>query len=339
VSDLSNQETELGRGEHPLLAIGAGILSAVAYTAANVCLRSVPEVDVFWVSCLKAVPTVVLVAPFLVTRGVSGQSILGSPRMFGMLVAAAVFGQLAGNVAFQFALSSIGLALSVALVFGTMISSGVAIGHWALGERLTGRTIFCSALLIAAILVLSLGARDASRSLLGKVDLLMAIGGILAACSAGTAYSVLGGVIRRVSRSGMPQETILMVVGLVGMLLLGTISSVRIGGDGMLGTQWSQLGYMLGAGVWNAIAFFALTYALRRTTLAIVNALNASQVAMAALAGVALFAEPPTATMGAGVALTILGLIFLRRPAAVSRTQVTPQSPEPDTPQAVSAIE
>ena len=46
---------------------------------------------------------------------------------------------------------------------------------------------------------------------------------------------------------------------------------------------------MLAAGVFNLIAFVAVTRALQIATLVYVNALNASQVAMAGLAGVIFF--------------------------------------------------
>ena len=45
------------------------------------------------------------------------------------------------------------------------------------------------------------------------------------------------------------------------------------------------------------------------------NVLNASQVAMAALAGMAMFHEPPNPWVLLGVGLTILGIVWIDRPA------------------------
>ena len=41
-----------------------GSISSVAYSAANVFLRSVDHCDAVWVSCVKAVPTFAIMIPF-----------------------------------------------------------------------------------------------------------------------------------------------------------------------------------------------------------------------------------------------------------------------------------
>ena len=69
----------------------------------------------------------------------------------------------------------------------------------------------------------------------------------------------------------------------------------------------------VGSGVFNLIAFAALTKALQMATVVFVNALNASQTAMAATIGVIFFQEPLTGSMLMGVLLTIFGLWQLRR--------------------------
>ena len=82
----------------------------------------------------------------------------------------------------------------------------------------------------------------------------------------------------------------------------------------MLETPPEQFGLMIAAGVFNLIAFMALINGLQRTTVVHANAVNASQVAMAAVAGVLLFAEPPTAWVLSGVCLTVFGIVWIDRP-------------------------
>ena len=60
------------------------------------------------------------------------------------------------------------------------------------------------------------------------------------------------------------------------------------------------------------MAFWALTKALQLSSVLFVNGLNASQTALAALAGVLMFDEPLTRAMVSGVALTALGLLLMR---------------------------
>ena len=86
-----------------------------------------------------------------------------------------------------------------------------------------------------------------------------------------------------------------------------------LGWRGILATTAWDWGIMLAAGVLNAVAFFALSKALRLVTVVHVNLVNASQVAMAAVAGVAFFDEAWTAALSIGVGLTVLGLLVMRK--------------------------
>ena len=70
---------------------------------------------------------------------------------------------------------------------------------------------------------------------------------------------------------------------------------------------------MILAGLANALAFFALAKSLQLIEVVHVNALNASQVAMAAVAGVVLFNESLTTPLVVGVLLTGFGLLLMRR--------------------------
>ena len=61
---------------------------------------------------------------------------------------------------------------------------------------------------------------------------------------------------------------------------------------------------MILAGLFNAVAFLALTKSLQLVPVVYFNALNATQAAMGALAGIMLFAEPSTWLLWLGVAMT-----------------------------------
>ena len=74
--------------------------------------------------------------------------------------------------------------------------------------------------------------------------------------------------------------------------------------------QWLT---MMTAGIFNAVAFFAVTHALKILNITHVNVINAAQNAMCALGAVLLFAEPATAPMICGILLSIAGLVLLDR--------------------------
>ncbi len=68
---------------------------------------------------------------------------------------------------------------------------------------------------------------------------------------------------------------------------------------------------MLGAGLCNTLAFLSLTKSLQLTSVVYVNALNATQATLAAVAGVLIFGEALSPWLAVGVGLTIAGLLVL----------------------------
>lgn len=294
-------------------ALFYGSLSAVAYTAATVCLRSVTGFDPFLISCIKAAPTAIATFPFVFLLRKPGQRILPAPRLVMMLVASGVLGQLCGNVAFQWALGVIGMALTVPLCMGSIIIGSAVLGRIYLNESIRPMTVAALSILIAAIWILTVGAKgidevsqqvDATTSL----PVMLAVG---AACMAGMAYAVLGVAIRQAVMNESSVAATTFCVALTGVLCLGPPAIARLGLERIADTPLVDFGVMVLAGVFNLVAFVALARALQITTLVYVNAVNASQVAMASLAGVLFFREQPSMALAVGVALTVFGLILM----------------------------
>lgn len=291
-----------------------GGVSAVAYTAANVCLRAVIDHDAVWVSAVKAAPTVIGTAPLLVLAFRRGETVFPPWRVICWLAAAGVLGQLGGNVAFQWALGVIGMALTVPLCMGMIIAASAVLGRIYLNESITARTLAALTTLVAAIWILSIGAEgihDANDHLDGSVWLVsIAVG---AACLAGFSYAVLGVAIRSalIDKSSVAATT--FCVAVTGVLCLGPFAVARLAIERVLATPAPDFGVMILAGLFNLVAFVALARALQITTLVYVNALNASQVAMASLAGVIFFQERPSVALATGAGLTMFGLLVMPR--------------------------
>jgi len=280
----------------------------------------VAHCDPVWVSAVKSFPIVVLVGPWLIVQYSRGERILPSAKVLGALALAALLGQLVGNVLFQWSLGVVGIALAVPLTLGTIILAGALLGRAFLNEPLTARTLISVVTLVAAISVLSLGAGEAHRSVVSdqmsadqSLSWLILAAGVGAATISGAAYSVLGVVIRYGVTGRVSLTTTMVTVGLIGMLSLGTLSPMRIGLEGIRNTEHADLAVMLLGGVLNAFAFLTLTKALQLTTVVYVNALNATQATMAALAGVFFFHEALSRELALGVLLTIVGLAVMKR--------------------------
>ena len=316
-STLSGQRSPAQLLREPLF-FGAlcGLCSAVGYTAANICLRAVSHYDPVWVSAVKAFPTIILFGPWWFVAWRKGECQYPGMRVIMVLVITALIGQLLGNVVFQWSLGVVGIALVVPLTLGAMIVSGAVMGRVFLREAVTVRMALSSLVLIGAICVLSLGAGSASENIVGvggEVPVMLVVMGVGAACLAGVSYSLLGVVIRHSVTGKMHIAMSLVVVTLVGAVSLGPFAFWRVGWTGMTATPLSAFSIMLLAGFFNAVAFLALTKSLQLIPVVYVNALNATQATMAALAGVLLFKEALSVTLWMGVGLTVVGLLMMQQ--------------------------
>jgi len=293
-----------------------GLGSALGYTAANICLRAVIASDPVWVSAVKAFPTVALFGPWLIYRQLRYKPGWPPLKPWGILVITSLFCQLCGNVMFQWALSIIGIALVVPLTLGTMIVGGAILGRIFLGEAVSRRTAMATGILIAAICLLSLGAGEASRSIFVDGNLpsfWMIAGGVAAGCLCGIAYAVLGVVIRYAVTDRVSVLGNLVTVTLTGVIALGTFSVLKIGIPAMLATPAPVFWTMMLGGLFNALAFLSLTKSLQLIPIVYVNALNATQATMAALAGILIFGESLSVTLLLGVGLTVGGLLLMSK--------------------------
>jgi drug/metabolite transporter, DME family len=302
-----------------------GLFSALLYTGANAFLRAVHDCDPVWVAAIRAVPTVVVMAPVLAIMVWRRQPLVPSYRLAGLIVLGGLFGQLGGNISFQWSLHIIGVALSVPLCLGGMIVGAAILGRVVLYEPLTPRVLLALGLLLGAIFVLAFGARDASRAMATEpTSPLLLAGGVAAACGAGFCYATLNAILRYCTIRGAPLPTALFTVSAVGAISLSSLAWLRLGTAPLLATQPHDLAIMLAAGVCNTFAFIALTKSLQLTSVVYVNSLNATQATMAAVAGVFIFNEALSPWLAVGICLTIAGLAVLARAHQAMRAPVEP---------------
>lgn len=291
------------------------LVSAVLYTLTNMCLRAASKCDIYWVSCLKAVPTLVIAAGIVANRRRLGLPNYPGTRTVVTLVLTGLLAHIGGNAAFQYGLSIVGLAASVPLTFSVIIVGGSLLGRFYLGEAISFRSAAAMGLLCISIALLGLHTEHAKPSdALPRPDALTIAAAVGVTCFSGFAYAVLGVVIRRNVTGSANSSVVLLIISISGLISLGAITLGRIGLDGILTTTPHDLQAMLWAGTFNACGFFLLTRALQLIPVAYVNVINASQTAMAALAGVLYFHEPSTTALFAGVGLMTAGILLMDRP-------------------------
>ncbi len=313
------------RIEPALLGTTCCLLSALSYTAANICLRQLAglQIEPAWTICVKEIVAVSIVGPWLLWRWLRGEQFAVPWSALGVLATAALVVQLVGNLGMQWAFGVVGLAITMPLVFGVNLAASGLIGMALFREWLSLRSVMAIALVIAAISLISVGlahANDSLDSLPGATSTSVVLLGLAAACATGAAFAYLGAAIRHTAKSRVPiAVTVLLVTG-VGVVVLGGISWLRMGAAGMLATEPSTLAWMLASGAFNLIGFAFIIKGLQLTTLVHANVLNASQVGLGAAVGILLFQESHNPWLLSGIALTIIGIGLFDRPVTEDRS-------------------
>ncbi len=308
--------------------VALGLTAAIAYSVTNLALRKLAggtggmAWDT-WISGTKALPTALIASILLVLAVREGKAVFPSRRVICALILSALLMQFGGNLGFQISLRLIGLAISVPIVFASIIVSGALVGRTALGDAVSVRTAISMGLMVVSIGFLSAAAHRAesteagamaqqaaesmiSSSVIGPVGL-----GVIVALLSGLSYGLCGVVIRRVVRGQVPVATTLFVFSLTGLLTLCPISGWQLGASGLKAISSMDWFYMLLAGTFNAIGFFAITYAYRLMNISRANVVNASQNAMCAAGAWLIFQEDLSGWALIGIGLTIIGLIIL----------------------------
>lgn len=286
-----------------------GIIAALMYTGANVALRYCVGTDPFLVAAVKAVPTMIALAPFLVWMKATDRTILTSTRWIRRFIIVSLIGQFVGNAAFQVSLEYIGLAVAVPITLGVLIIGGAVLGRVILLEPVGISKIIAMVTLIAAVVVLSIPTDDISA--LGDVSPNAFLWGAFCAAASGAAYSLFGVTLRQTMMGGLSAPATMFISGCVGTVSLWSFCLLRLGIEPLRLVSTEQWVTMATAGVLNFTAFVALSTSLKALPVVAVNLINASQVAMAAVAGVMLFDEPITKTLTIGILLTFAGLAIL----------------------------
>ncbi len=115
--------------------------------------------------------------------------------------------------------------------------------------------------------------------------------------------------VRASCKNDVPFWVPILLVPGSGTIVLGILSLTEHGSGIFTALTYQQFGVAFLAGVANLIAFAALVKGLKTTSLAYMNLLNASQVALGALAGIFWFMEPSNGFIIAGIVLTIVAII------------------------------
>ena len=282
-----------------------GFGSAVGYALTNAFLRQAAAEPPIWVSGIKAACTAAIFLPWFLWLAGRGVRVLPPPRMCWGLLAVSVFVQYFGNVYYQYALQTIGLALAVPVNLGVMIFSGAVLGRAFMREPLTPKITLGLAIIVTSIAILS--SQKAPPPIIPSAAGTW-FAGITAASLSGVAYAVLGLVIRRSMRHQIPLATPIVFVSVVGTVGLLGLSYLQEGPTAIAAIGRVSWIAMITAGILNGIAFLSLTQALKMLPVVYVNGINAANMLFSALIALIYFLEPWSPQLGWGIAVMLVGL-------------------------------
>ena len=294
-------------------------VSALCYTASNICMRQLADMGAApsWVACNKELVTVVVIGPWLAYLAFRRRPVFPSRRAVVSLIAVGFGVQLLGNLGVQWALGVVGLAVAVTAISGVMLTTSAVMGRVLLKERVSPRSIAALAILLVGLVFLCIGSWAVGKTISSDATPTYIALGVGASCLAGAIYAMMTVTIRRAVTGTTNPTSIVFIITFIGVISLGPISVYldyleKI--PPLLDTPFEQFCWIGAAGVFNLIGFLAITKGLELTTVVHANVLNASQVAMAAVAGIFWFGEPKSPWLILGVAATIFGIVLIDRP-------------------------
>ncbi|MGZ0169897.1 MAG: DMT family transporter [Planctomycetales bacterium] len=304
-------DNELGMG------VLLGICAAVGYSGANLALRQLAFPNdpgwAIWVTANKAIPAALIAWFMIIVQWSKGQPGLPPPRMIGRLILVGLVMQYAGNFMFQWSLSLGGLAVTVPVCFSMLIIAGAWMSRIVCKERITRKTMGAIGILIVSVGVLSAGAGSATESMGHDLSLTTTLLAIASAAVSGIAYGATGVVVRQLVTGTLTIPSSLVVLSTTGAVTMTAHALLLDGPTKLLALSEGHWPAIIGAGVMNAAAFFAVAGSLKRIPVTFLNILNASQNAMCAIGGVLLFYEPLTWPLIIGCTLTMFGILLVDR--------------------------
>lgn len=299
------------------MGILLGICAAVGYSGANLALRqlAIPNDPgwAVWVTANKAIPAALIAWFMIFVQWSRGEPGLPPGRMIWRLILVGLIMQYAGNFMFQWSLSIGGLAITVPVCFSMLIIAGAWMSRLVCGEEITPKTMGAIGILIVAVGVLSSGAGSATTSMGHAASWQTTALAILSAAVSGIAYGATGVVVRQLVTGTLTIPSSLVVLSTTGAVTMTAHAFLMDGSEKLFKLSEGHWPAIIGAGVMNAAAFFAVAGSLKRIPVTFLNILNASQNAMCAIGGVLLFAEPVTSPLVTGCVLTMFGILLVDR--------------------------
>lgn len=316
-ADLSNEDAKQSSGGFLSRGLFYGAIAALFYTVSALCVRQLVAMDSPYALPLFIRESVAaLVALPIVIVGLIRHTIPTNQwRFWGLLFVVSCLMQILGNITYIWLFDMAGIAIALSCVWTGGLFSAQTFDLVCLKERFNVRTFIGLSIILAAICCIGVGLGLSAHTLsslskygAGAIALVI-LGGLLV----GIMNSSTMASVRVANKNNVPFWVPILLVPGSGTIVLGALSLMEHGSGILTALTYEQFGVAFLAGIANLIAFVALVKGLRTTSLAYMNLLNASQVALGALAGIFWFMEPCNSFIIAGIVLTIIAILTAKQ--------------------------
>ena len=330
-------------------------LSTFLFAFSHVSVRYMAgyKVDLDWILFYKEAIGLSLLIPWLLIRLYQGRFQFCSKRLLLYIVVSAVICQLIGARCQVHGYAVVGLIIAVPLILSSTLLGVALLGRYINGHLLSSRRKMAITILIAAVVIISIGkemtvtgSSHANDAVSAGVFLL----GAATAVAAGLAYAIYITILRYSIRqywkdenstrlsfkfrhwvghdhvpqpgqrfySPFPVTLTMSLVFAVGMVIFGTILYCRSGLAGFY-TVPDEIGRtawycILISGVGNMSGFFFQIQGLRMTSAVQAQLIAVSQMLVLSLIGYFFFLEAVNVVVMIGLGLTIYGVFMSAKP-------------------------
>ena len=330
-------------------------LATFLYGISNVVIRYLTEcdVDTDWILFYKETIGLSLLTPWLLIRWYQGRFRYSSKRLVLYIIVAAIFCQLIGARLQVLGYAVIGLIIAVPLIQSSVLLGVAILGYHIFGDPLSRRRKTAIAILIAAVVILSIGKElttsgqsHAKDTVSTGVFLLVAAGAIITGISYAVHIIILRYVIRQFWKdensawlsfqfyhwmghdhaekpgqrfySPFPVTLMMSIVLGVGIVIFGTFLYCKHGIAGFSNVPhvpWYLPWYcILISGVANMTGFFFQIQGLRMTSAVQASLIAISQMLILSLIGYLFFHEAVNMLVMVGLGLTVYGVFMSAKP-------------------------
>jgi len=317
------------------------------YTVSNASLRHLLDLQapIDWCLTIKETVAVLLLAPWVLFRLLRRRYRFLSKRLFLILIVASLICQVIGSQNQLIAYALVGLVIAVPSLQACLLIATALIGKYSLGDAISRSQWGAMALLLIAVLLLSLGkSTDTVTAIVGSDSTFRTLKGVGAAILAAIAYAIYFNSLRFLLRkhrnhslgawdsinvhnwighdyatkpedreqrySPFPITLLMIVVTGVGMLYYGGVIFATRGIGGFTDVPKECWFWILLSGIANATGFFFQVQALLLASATKVSLIAAFQIVIFAVLGILFFGEPMNILITIGVALAIVGVVF-----------------------------